>query len=752
MEPDGKTRYVQSGDRWTCPPGETYAESYGLSFALRTSDELNPFHLSNIDFLEEYFLPNVPDVPDDVAAWCREYLQGHARTSLAHLIADLPPQVTSDHIYTLLAREQIFAPLHRVRLTEIERVPLFVAAGAVVAWEATQQSTTPIDRPALPRPVVITAGSHILYDGEPWIIGALHNDHVLLVHDGGTTTKLPLPTFQDFVQSGLIQSADNTLDESSALIADRYARATDEDLAEADRRMALIAPHLTGDPNAAALDRRGRRYLQAYKTWEALGDGYAGLLPQTKDRGNRTPRWDLLTLQRLDDFIATEFESAKQPNMWTAWVVYQRQCEEAGVPAVSYKYFTERVHARDQEEQMRKRRGPRAAYQASEAHGTASDEPRHGSYPLHRAHIDHTEVNMQTVSERFGIPLDKPWWTVMMDDTTRRILAMVLMFERPSYRACLLVVRECVRRHGRLPKTIMVDNGAEFHSVYFQRLLARYHSTVEYRMPHGPRFGSTMERIIGSTTTQVINSLRGNTQMAQHPRQTSASFNPKKLAVWTLPALNEALEQWCYEVYDAMEHSALGQSPRASFEQGLKVHGERKWVAIAYDEKFRMATLPPVDRTGTRKVQAGRGIVRQKILYWHDSFKDPRVVGTNIEVKYDPFDVGVMYAWVDHHWVRCISEYYQVFRGRTEREISFASQELEQGARTTNRNRYTVTARRLADYLQENTNKEKVLIQQREAAGMRHEEAAVTTEPKPKAPVEPPKPGKFRKMPGVDLP
>ena len=45
-------------------------------------------------------------------------------------------------------------------------------------------------------------------------------------------------------------------------------------------------------------------------------------------------------------------------------------------------------------------------------------------------------------------------------------------------------------------------------------------------------------------------------------------------------------------------------------------------------------------------------------------------------VRYDPFDMGTAYAYVDGQWVRCISEHYALLQGRSEREVRYASLEL----------------------------------------------------------------------------
>jgi hypothetical protein len=45
-------------------------------------------------------------------------------------------------------------------------------------------------------------------------------------------------------------------------------------------------------------------------------------------------------------------------------------------------------------------------------------------------------------------------------------------------------------------------------------------------------------------------------------------------------------------------------------------------------------------------------------------------------VKFDPYDAGIAYAFVDGRWTKCHSEHFSTFTGRTEREIQIATEQL----------------------------------------------------------------------------
>jgi hypothetical protein len=49
--------------------------------------------------------------------------------------------------------------------------------------------------------------------------------------------------------------------------------------------------------------------------------------------------------------------------------------------------------------------------------------------------------------------------TLLVDAFSRRILAAYLTFDPPGYRSCMMVLRDCVRPHARLPQFVVVDGG-----------------------------------------------------------------------------------------------------------------------------------------------------------------------------------------------------------------------------------------------------------------------------------------------------
>src|SRR5207245_9853630 len=97
----------------------------------------------------------------------------------------------------------------------------------------------------------------------------------------------------------------------------------------------------------------------------------------------------------------------------------------------------------------------------------------------------------------------------LTDAFTRRLLAVSLTYDEPSYRSCYLVLLECVRRWGRLPDTILVDGGSEFRSLGFETVAAACGMTIRQRPVAAARHGSVVERLFGSGNTQFVQKLVG---------------------------------------------------------------------------------------------------------------------------------------------------------------------------------------------------------------------------------------------------
>ena len=707
-------RYVRGEDgRWRCPPGERYAERFGFCYRVRSSAEIDWVFQRNLLFLEDYLRADCPPVGEHAADAVFALVTHHPGLALDEVLRQAAG-ASSDDVYALIATERLAVDLRAAPLAEPDRVRVFRDEETARAYAVMAQAAPPAPW-ARARGLALAAGSRLSWDGRRWTVVNPGETAVALLAEDGTLVALPHGTVDALAGQGRLTGlAEQAPGGLSAEARERLARASPDDFREANRRYAVIAARLAGDTAAvgATPARTVRHWLARWREAERCHQcGYVGLLPRCREGGNRTRKLPPATLRLLDAFIADDYETLKQKRQFEVYGALVRACEADGLIAPSYKTFSRAVRRRPRQEQVEKRQGRRAAYQASPFHWElALTTPRHGDRPFELGHLDHTQLDLELVCSRTGRPLGRPWATFLTDAYSRRLLAVALTFDRPSYRNCLLVLRECVRRHQRLPQAVVVDGGAEFAGLYFETLLARYECTKKTRPGAQPRFGSVCERLFGTTNTRFVHNLLGNTQGRQHGRPVTAAAAPKQRACWTLGRLAARLGEWAYDVYDTLEHPALGQSPREACAAGVARGGRRAHRWIPDDEDFRLATLPTTAK-GTARLQPRLGVKIHHIYYWSEAFLDPELERAALPIRFDPFDAGVAYAFVKGRWVRCISEHYARLAGRSEREIQLATVELrrrhqrhaQQGA---------VTARQLADFLA-SVEAEEALLEQR---------------------------------------
>src|SRR5258706_14799685 len=87
---------------------------------------------------------------------------------------------------------------------------------------------------------------------------------------------------------------------------------------------------------------------------------------------------------------------------------------------------------------------------------------------------------------------------------------------------------------------------------------------------------------------------------------------------------------------------------------------------IPYSEDFLMLARP-MTRTGQAKIFSSRGITVNSLHYWHEQMRSPQVWGKTVPVRYEPYDMGVAYAFIEGQWLECIGGEYAQVHGRSER-------------------------------------------------------------------------------------
>ncbi len=648
---------------WRCPPGEAFAAKYGLSYQVWSSDQTNWAAQENALFLEDYYQDlDRLTVEDQALALLVRLVEEHPGIFLSEL--QIASGIPADLINIAIARHDLYVDLATCRLSEPWRTPVFRSqrqARASVKPQAKEVTVTRSNADENP--------SSLTPEGQELLDQAREVDMMVAI-------------FRNRV-----------------INADHYH---DDEQAQVNTRAETIPT------------RTKRRWQMRYREAEhCYGSGLIGLLPKVVKSGRKRTISDEVS-DLVQQVLETHYDTVTRKPKRGAYGEYLRRSSEQHLSCMSQRMFYDEVRRhKTKYDQMVVREGTRAAYPfkdyAREAERTVS---RHGSYAWAMAHLDHTELNLVLCDSRTGQLLGKCWLTLLILSHPRRIAAYHLTFDPPSYRSCLAVLRLCVKRYGRLPTAITVDGGPEFASVYFEQLLALYRVRKHQRPAAEPRFGSPQERLFGTLETEVLYHLLGNTQATREPRLNTRATDPQRQAVWTLPTLAERVQQWADEEYDTIVHPALGMTPRDAYDLSIKQNGARVHKDIPYDDAFLKATFPTT-RKGTAKVEPGVGVRMNYLDYWCEAMRDPTIEGTQVKVRFDPFDVSVGFAYIDGRWRKCDCPYTE-FAGCSERELQLLTTELRQRNRLQyGKEQIEMTQRQLAIFRRENTDIESVLRQQR---------------------------------------
>jgi len=711
LHEDSPNRYFKDDNgQWRCPPGEEAAARLGLKYRVRTPATFDPNEVINLKFLDDYKTFD----PDTIEGATIDKIEALFLGAPSHRLIDLQAQLHPgelDALYSHIYHRRLYVDLSAAPLTEPERVRVFWNQEQLEA-EQCQLESRQMDLFDSARLVRLEEGRRLHWDGQLWAIVNVGDTKVTLLSEDRRYADLPNGTFQLLVEENQIQAAESeALAELDRKVTRILAGANETELSQATKRYRAIQPYLNGQARhgSASLNRTQRRWVSAYRESERMyGNGFIGLIPTISRRGNNQSKIPNRTLELMLDHIDRDYESGKQKNKLSSYQLFVKKCEDTMVVPCSYKAFVRACNNRDAFTQTLKRKGRRGAYRFESTNVTADHHTIQRAFQ--QAHIDHTQLDIEITATESGEVLGRPWLTLMIDECSRRILGIHLSFDPPSKLACMAVLRDCVRRHHRLPDVIVVDNGKEFHSTYFETMLAFYGVTKKSRPPAKPRFGSKQERVFGTLNTKFLYNLEGNTQITKDVRQVTKANDPKRLACWPFAAFYQRLEQWCFSVYDQSVHSSLGRMPREVFEESQQRHGLRQQRFIAFDETFKILSSPSTSK-GKAKVQPNVGVKIHYINYWSEAFRDPRIQGEQVPVRYNPLDASEAYAYVNKRWVHCRSLYTQLFRGCSVRQIELATKTLRERLKRGNKS-FNINATTIAEFI-ESAEAEELLHKQR---------------------------------------
>lgn len=662
-------RYEKVGERWRSLAAEKHFAQYGLFFRIITDKDINWVLYRNIQFLQDYFrlpYPIPPESKSNIVAKCDE--------NLGILLQDLLDQFPADHIYALIAYGHIYADINKEALVKTERVNVFSSKEKGEAFFAiiSSDNTTP-----QVSGYKYDVGAEFNWDGKRWWVLNEGDEFIGLTNEDGKIANLKRSMIDQLVNQKVIvpvqlQFVSHEQEEAKRILEG----ASKEQLQEANDRFEKIRYLLDGvgpDKHAHIPDRTRRHWVKKFNEAQRLyGLGIIGLIAKPKGRKTGDAVIPEEDIEFAHEVIAQYYESNEGRTPYATYAMYKYLCKEQKRFCMSDQTFYTLIRNRDKYKQELARKGPKGAYPVKPFFDNWDETiPINGDFVWQYGHIDHTPGDIRFKDPMTGRVVEwKGTITCLLDAFSRRVLAIVVSSGAPSALSCQLVFRECVRRHGRVPGFLTHDGAVEFKGTYFQRTTAQLGISLLKRPPAQARFGSILERHLGTVTQELIHNLKGNTKLMKNPRAVDNSVNPEVLAIWSFKRFVEEVQFFCYEKYDTDEHSEIQQSPREKYENSLRQSGGRDHLHINYDKAFHIATLPDSpNNSGQAKVVREKGIKFWYVWYWNPIFREAQAIGKKLDVKYDPMDASIIWVHFNRNWHECRSrKLYPLFKNLSPEE------------------------------------------------------------------------------------
>ncbi|MEW8185895.1 MAG: transposase family protein [Candidatus Thiodiazotropha endolucinida] len=401
--------------------------------------------------------------------------------------------------------------------------------------------------------------------------------------------------------------------------------------------------------------RSVRRWKAMIREKAADGIGpFQAVLRQDHKKGNRTKRLPHETCKFLCEYIEEHHPDPNRTIEKSSYALYKNLAnrEYPDLPPVSRTTFRTYVRRTDPKS-LAYGSGGRRAENAAAAPSPEETRSLKPGLPFELATMDHylADIFCILVWANGVRYVARPWITVLVDVWNSMFLSAWISFKAPSVRSCAMAIRQCVRRHSRLPRAIVVDRGSEFQSVYFQSLAAHEEFEPVLRPSEHPRYGAEAERVFGEFKTQWLSQRPANIVKPIESRAVSSSHAASNFAILEL----EHFVREFHDYTDWREGGLIGiavKSPLIACNEMLERYS---CVGRPKKEDFDFLVATAVD-VRSYKLDPVRGIHTDDDLhYWDPRLKDVRYPKRDLEVRKEPEDPYRIYTKIHNQWTACLA-------------------------------------------------------------------------------------------------
>lgn len=475
--------------------------------------------------------------------------------------------------------------------------------------------------------VVIEVGAMVQHGSDVYRIEQVLDFETVLGIDAETGRSKVL-----FV--GELRSLEGDSDKYSALNKDLSGIA-DEDWQIAEKRYAAIKPLIDkSSPGRNLVEERAAeigcdtatlyRWLQRYNAYGVV----SALIPQQRGWTTGKRRIPVEAETLIEKVINDFYLTPQRPSAQKAVIEVKRRCLEQGIKAPSPDTIRNRISRISEKAHLR---GRGYKEQAKNKFLPAAGRFPNADYPLSVVQIDHTPADIILVDDVFRKPIGRPWITLAIDVNTRMVTGYYLSFDPPSETSvAMCVAQSMIPKEEWLslhkveaswpvwgtPKTIHVDNGADFRSNNFQQSCTMYGIHLEFRPVKQPKYGGHIERLLG-TLLREIHGLPGTTFSSIKDRD---GYDSDKHAAITKSEFEEWLVTLICKIYHQKLHTSIGMTPLRKWEIGIFGNQEEQGIGMPARPTDRLSILLDFLPSFKRTVQTF-GVTIDGLTYYAEALR-----------------------------------------------------------------------------------------------------------------------------------
>ncbi|MFT3897186.1 MAG: Mu transposase C-terminal domain-containing protein [Thermomonas sp.] len=325
------------------------------------------------------------------------------------------------------------------------------------------------------------------------------------------------------------------------------------------------------------------RWLREYRD---AGDDIRALIDKHCEKGNTKSRYGDEVEEMADDVIASLYMTLERRSIQECLEflrgriskLNQMRLASEQIARPSYKYLKGKIKALPAYDVCLARYGKRIAdlrFRAS-GNGVITETP------LERAAIDHCRIDLIAVDDATGLPLGRPWLTLVLDEHSRYVLGYYLGFEEPSLvsvaralRSAIMPKTALLTRYPKIidkweawgiPHLLIANNGLELHGTAVETAIKSYGMLVQYCPRKKPWYKGKIERFFRTLNIGLLSGIPGKTFSNIFEK---ADYDPVKYAVVGLDTLREIVITWIVDIYHRQLHRGIGKTPAEAWRDSI---------------------------------------------------------------------------------------------------------------------------------------------------------------------------------------